>query len=85
MATISSCTQARGLDYYAPSLFLDTPSSPPQEQRVEGEAMPGFPPRYTGERVWSGPEMALKQHEWIVVLSEQDQVHILEALRHFQG
>lgn len=45
----------------------------------------GFPLRYTGERVWAGSEMALKKHEWIVTLSEQEQLHILDALRYFQS
>lgn len=45
----------------------------------------GFPARYTGERVWDGSEMALKQHEWVITLSEEELLHIEKALRFFQG
>lgn len=49
------------------------------------EALPGFPSRYIGERVWTGSDIALKQDEWILTLDEADKVHILKALRYFQG
>jgi hypothetical protein len=78
--------QPRGMEYI-PSLnhehqipYFEYPST-----STAKEVLPGFPTQYTGERVWVGSEMALKQDEWIVTLSEQDQSHILKALRHFQG
>lgn len=45
----------------------------------------GFPSQYEGARVWSGPDMALKNGEWVVVLSAAEQQNILKALRHFQS
>lgn len=84
MATIS--VHNPGLDYYSTKFLLDTSSTFRQEDVSSlDEAPPGFPSQYTGERVWVGSEIALKQHEWMTILSEQDQVHISEALRHFQS
>lgn len=78
--------QARGLDYYSPRLFHDATSSfQPYDVSKFEEILPGFPPSYTGARVWTGSDMALKQQEWIVTLSEQDQIDVLMALRQFQS
>ena len=78
--------QPRGLEYI-PSLNHDDniPRFEYPSTSLTEEVLPGFPTQYTGERVWVGSEMALKQDEWIVTLSEQDQSHILKALRHVQG
>lgn len=83
MATVS---MRSGLDYNSTRLFHGTlPSSQQAQSTNIDDDVPGFPRRYTGERVWSGSDMLLKQDEWIITLSEQDQVHVVEGLRHFQG
>ncbi|KAI0597496.1 hypothetical protein F4775DRAFT_255975 [Biscogniauxia sp. FL1348] len=86
MSAATANMSSRDLDYY--SLKLSHGAQPsPQQNDMSGfdKALPGFPARYVGERVWSGPEMARKPHGFITILSETDQNDILEALRHFQS
>lgn len=83
MATAS--LQTHNLDYYSSRLFHGSPLAFEQnDPSLADEALPTFPSRYAGERVWVGSEMALKQDQWVTIMSEQDQAHFLEALRHFQ-
>lgn len=56
-----------------------------QDRAGTGDVPDGFPSRYTGERVWTGAEMADRQDEWIIQLSEQDLNFVHEALHHFQS
>ncbi|KAJ3541802.1 hypothetical protein NM208_g4434 [Fusarium decemcellulare] len=80
----ATTTQAPNFDYYSSKLFEITSTYKPNDADLE-QPLPGFPSRYKGERVWTGSEIALKEDEWATVLSEQDQKHIVEALRHFQS
>lgn len=76
--------QAHSLDYDSATLFKGAPSC---QQKTDGQAeelLPGWPSRYTGERVWSGSDMAQEQDKWIKVLSEQDHDSVVKALRYFQ-
>ncbi|KAM5343253.1 hypothetical protein ACJ41O_014219 [Fusarium nematophilum] len=79
----AATSQAPSLDYYSSKLFEVTSTYEPDASDLENP-LPGFPPRYEGERVWTGSEMALKEEEWTLVLSEEDQAHVLDALRHFK-
>jgi hypothetical protein len=83
----AASVQSQGLGYLTfGKHHHDTTSTFRDHNEAKFEkTLPGFPACYTGERVWSGSEMALKQHEWIVILSEQEQLHILNALRFFQS
>lgn len=84
MATASA--QVHDLDYYSSRLSLDFHLSiDANHSSTLDDSVPGFPSRYCGERVWTGSEMALKEAEWLTVLSEPDQIHVMEALRDFQG
>ncbi|KAK3328687.1 hypothetical protein B0T19DRAFT_442576 [Cercophora scortea] len=89
MAALSLDPQPLGLDRYSlelPSDDADLSLGKAQAGGFSlGEALPGFPDRYSGARVWTGSEMALKQHEWVSILSDQDRAHIQAALRHFQS
>lgn len=77
--------QPQALGYYSLKLSNATEPSVPVGPPNTDEALSGFPARYDGERVWVGPDMAAKQDEWVVALTDQDKDHILQALRHFQG
>lgn len=77
--------QSQALGYYSLKLFHDIHSTAPADLPQLDEALPGFPSRYCGERAWEGTDMVAKQDEWIVVLTDQDKAHIVQALRHFQG
>ena len=84
MAT--SSVQNPRLNYYSSKLFHGSPlHSRVNEESIRKETLAGFPSKYTSERVWSGPDIASKEDEWVTVLSEQDQDHALRALRYFQG
>ncbi|KAK3290241.1 uncharacterized protein B0H64DRAFT_412939 [Chaetomium fimeti] len=85
MAAITDTERPQALGYYSLKLFSDTHSSPLVDPPKLDEALPGFPSRYDGERVWVGSDMVAKQDEWIVALTDQDKAHIGQALRHFQG
>ncbi len=84
MATVG--VQVRSLQYHSfnnrdiPNLY----SSPDHVRNIQVK-LDGFPSQYVGERVWAGSDMALKQNEWIVTLSQEEQNQILSALRHFQS
>lgn len=83
MATTT--VQSQTLDYLSRRLYQGS-SSLVEQQSADGEtSLSGFPTRYDGERVWTGPDLEAKQQEWLTVLSEQDHENIIEALRHFQG
>lgn len=77
--------QARSLDYDSPVLFEGPPPSHLEDENQAKPSLLGFPSRYTGERVWSGSDMAQRQDEWTTLLSEQDHSSIVKALRFFQG
>jgi hypothetical protein len=49
------------------------------------DLLPEFPSQYVGDRVWTGGEMVSKESEYIIKLSDQDLLHILDALKHFQS
>ncbi len=49
------------------------------------DLLPGFPSGYIGDRVWTGVDMASKEHEFIIKLSDQDLVYVTDALKHFQS
>jgi len=83
MAAITE--QPQGFGYYTLDLFNNTQPPVPIGTPSLDETLPNFPSRYDRERVWVGSEMAAKQDEWIVALTDQDTDHILQALRHFQA
>ena len=80
-----SCMLAREGGLPEGKLFNGTQSSVPVDPPNLAEALPGFPPRHDGERVWVGSEMAVKENEWVVVLTDADKDHLVQARRHFQG
>jgi len=55
------------------------------EETTNEKTLQGFPAQYANERVWTGSEMLKKQDEWVTVLTAEEQSHIVNALRHFQG
>jgi hypothetical protein len=73
-----------GLDYLALKPNA-TPTTLNYEVLSTGKVLAGFPAQYEGERVWLGSEMALKEHEFIVILSEEEKAQVQNALRHFQS
>ncbi|KAI5921280.1 hypothetical protein F4810DRAFT_702450 [Camillea tinctor] len=86
MSAVTNDMRSHDLDYYSSRLFHGIRLFSPQDDTPRfDKALPGFPAQYKGERVWSGPEIALKPCDFIVALSENDQANILEALRYFQG
>jgi hypothetical protein len=78
--------ETQTLNYYDSTLFHDQASSladyGPSTVR---QPVSGFPSQYTGERVWTGSSMANKEHEWMIVLSDDERDSIIKSLRHFQG
>lgn len=77
--------QAHGLDYNSATLFQGPLSC---HQKLDDQAeqlLPGWPSRYTGERVWTGSEMLQQQDKWTILLSEQDHTSIVKALQFFQS
>jgi hypothetical protein len=78
--------ETQTLNYYDATLFHEHASSlADYEPSAVCQPVPGFPSQYTGERVWTGSSMATKEHEWIIVLSDDERDSIIKSLRHFQG
>lgn len=81
----------QNLSYIPLARAQDSKPSWSQPSSVDGtnadihRRLEGFPSRYHGDRVWVGSNMALKQDEWIMELSGEEQRQILEALRYFQS
>lgn len=84
MAAVSVLQANSSLTYDSLS-WQSTIAKQRQDGAGTGDVPDGFPSRYTGERVWTGAEMADKQDEWIIHLSEKDLNCVHEALRHFQS
>ncbi|KAK0718698.1 hypothetical protein B0T21DRAFT_338425 [Apiosordaria backusii] len=85
MAATTAPTPGR-IDYYAQTLYPSSNTTEPAT-KVAGEALPGFPSRYDGERVWTGPKWLdpKLQQSYIVRINDKDLPEIERALRHFQG
>lgn len=79
-------TQDNGLSYDSLIDFGSQTSAVEKGDKIiMDDVPPGFPSRFTGDRVWSGLDMVGRQDEWIIQLSKQDHDNIVEALRHFQS
>lgn len=77
--------QAHGLDYNSATLFQGSPSFHQKLDDQVEQLLTGWPSRYTGERVWTGPDMLQQRDKWTVLLSEQEHDSIVKALQFFQG
>lgn len=79
-------TQSLGLTYYAEKLSHEHAVDLHRESPAPKDAnLRHLPPRYTGERVWVGADMAMKRNQWIISMSEDDRHQLLKALHHFKG